>query len=212
MRTISVLLLLTAATGCLDDDSGGGGGGGDLVWMPRDAGIPPRPDSGPRSDGGVRECFDFPAVPAALLPRCTAATRDCVEACPADTPGEECRNTCWATDPTPRSGAPDDVGCNDCILRQLISCIDTAGCHGEIQRYFCCIIDNCPTGEDACISAMCASEAEGMFICGYTLEPGCFGLTSGDIGMCYAESDPESDAGAPAPVDAGAGEDAGGAS
>src|SRR5687767_907319 len=144
---LTVLFLLGAlAAACTEDDPGPGAGGPDddseLVWMPRDAGIPPRQDAGPPTDAGVRECFDYPAVPASLLPRCTAATRDCVSACPEGMTGEACRNGCWNGDPTPRSGAPDDVGCPDCIFRQLISCVDAADCHAEVSAWLCCIVDN----------------------------------------------------------------------
>jgi hypothetical protein len=118
--------------------------------------------------------------------------------------GNECRDACWAGDPTPPSG---DVACPDCVFRQLVSCIDDGGCHAEVAAWLCCIVDNCSASTDpCCIERECGMAGQNMFVCGYTRQPSCFELTSGVIGECYAETD--TDAGVP-DVDAGPAPDAG---
>ena len=177
---------------------------GPRVWMPVDAGIPPRPDAAaaPEQDGGVRVCLELGTLSEAQLPRCRSTTRDCVMGCPGEG-GDECRDACWAADPTPRTGPPDDVGCNDCIFRQVIGCIDRGPCHAEVAAFFCCIVDQCATGGDSCIDEMCNAQAQAMFGCGIAETPECIDVIGGEAGMCYAAEDE------PVEPDAGATEDGG---
>ena len=203
---LSAVLLSGASLGCTGDDDGGAEeeDAGPREWMGTDAGIPPRRDAGPPAeDAGLRICYELPRLTEAELPRCRAATADCVDACPEGDAGEDCRSACWANDPTPASG---DVACQDCVFRQLLGCVEDAGCEAEVAAWLCCIIDNCSSSTDPCCTEReCAALAEPMFICGYTNQPSCFELTSGEIGECYAESDPD----AGVPDDAGVGGDAG---
>jgi len=190
------------------------------AWMPADASIPERPDATYEEDasGGEpgRVCFEpMPLAPAAL-PRCTASTRDCVDACVEGPEGEECRNGCWGSDETPRyteGGA--NVGCNECIFTQLIACLDRDGCDDEVAAFYCCLVDRCSAGGDGCLQTECGTELNAMFSCGAARARHCFALTDGDIGQCYAESDPPigDDAGTDAAADASAdaGVDGGGA-
>jgi hypothetical protein len=144
-----------------------------LEWA--DAGIPDRPDAGSTE---IEICIPVAPLPPEDLPRCTAATRDCILGCPEDDAGEECRNTCWTSDTTPPLG---DVACQNCIFVQLLSCMDLADegvCHASVAEYLCCLASG---GE-------CPTEANNMFTCGFVSEPSCFELTSGMIGQCYAES------------------------
>lgn len=208
-RFLLALALLTSLGACGDDDGGPSASAEDagrLTWMAPDAGIPPRPDGGPPSAdaGAVRVCYDIEPLSEAMLPRCRASTEDCVAACPMGESGNACRDACWRSDSTPPAG---DIGCIDCVFRQLVSCIDTSGCHAEVAAWLCCIVDNCASSADPCCTERnCAELAQTMFVCGYTREPSCFDVTGGDIGQCYAESDP--DAGV-MDVDAGPAPDAG---
>ena len=164
--------------------------------MPVDAGIPPRPDAHATDtpDGGVRVCFDYGTLPDSLLPRCEASTRDCVMECPAEG-GDDCRDACWAADPTPRSGPPESYGCNDCIFRQVIGCIDRGPCHAEVAAFLCCIVEDCATGGDTCIDERCNDEAQAMFGCGIAETPECIDVVGGEAGRCYALEDEPGDAG-----------------
>ncbi len=171
-------------------------GGEPAAWMPADAGIPPRPDASYGEDGSAsasdRVCYEAMPLPGEALPRCTAATRDCVESCPEGSDGDSCRNDCWASDETPRytTEGGGTVGCNDCIFSQLIACLDRDGCDTEVAAFYCCIVDHCPGGGgDSCIQDQCADELGAMFMCGTTLAPECFDVTAGDIGECYTEAD-----------------------
>jgi hypothetical protein len=161
-----------------------------LEWA--DAGIPERSDAGPEPE--IEVCFAVTRLSDDQLPRCTAQTRDCVAACPADTAGEACRNDCWGTDPTPPITVvtQGEIGCDDCVFRSLLSCIDTADngiCHGPVAAYLCCLLAG---------GVGCEDETNEMFTCGFVTAPECFELTSGEIGRCYATSDePENPDGGP---------------
>ena len=173
------MLLLSAAAwvacGVPDADDTDGGQEQELLEY-ADAGIPERVDAGPPVE--VEVCFDL-TLAESQLPRSTAATRDCIAACPEGDPGEACRNDCWGNDPTPPDG---DIACSDCVFRQLIGCIDVADdgvCHGAAAAYVCCLFDG----------GTCEVEANEMFTCGFVSEPECFNLVGGEIGRCYAETD-----------------------
>lgn len=202
LRVPFIAILVCAASACDDDASASDDAG--RVWNPRDAGIPPRVDAGTDSDGGgYRVCYALPEV--AEFPRCRAVTSACVDACPMDDTADACHQACWTSDTYPRSGGSDDIGCIDCVFRQVLRCINDVGCDAEIAAYLCCIIDNCsaPGSAPDCADTMCVDENQAMFTCGYVRDPTCFDLTDGYIGMCYSEEDP--DAG---PLDAGGALDA----
>jgi hypothetical protein len=207
LRFALILCSIAPLAACGDDDGGPSTTDEDAgrTWMPTDAGIPARQDAGPPPDAGEsRVCFELPALTG--FPYCTAATRDCVTACPMGDPGNACRDACWAGDPTPPMG---DVACGDCVFRQLFACAGDAGCQAEVDAFVCCIVDNCAMSTDPmCIENNCTMALQNVYVCTYTADPTCFELTDGYVGMCYAESDP--DGGVPMP-DAGGG-DAGTAS
>lgn len=162
-----------------DPSDDGSDDGNEQLLEYADAGIPERPDAGPEPE--VEICLPIAPLPPEQLPRCTAATRDCIAACPEGDPGEQCRNDCWANDPTPPAG---DTNCNDCVFVQLLSCIDAApeeACHPAVAGFLCCLLGG---------SGACEAETNEMFTCGYYTVPECFDLTGGEIGKCYAETDP----------------------
>ncbi len=193
---VSVTVFALVLAGCEGEPETGGES---AAWMPADAAIPPRPDASYEEDTGTdpdRVCYEAQPLPEAALPRCTASTRDCVDACGDGPEAEACRNACWSTDTTPRyteGGA--DVGCNDCIFAQLIYCLDRDGCADQVAAFYCCIVDQCSAGGEGCVEEQCGAEISALFSCGGMVAPECFRLTDGDIGECYADVDPPMTAG-----------------
>ena len=195
-----LLLALALSAACAPAGDNTGEGEGETAGQPlvyTDAGIPDRPDAPP--DGGVDVCYPVAPVPDADLPRCLAATRDCIAACPADATADACHNACWANDPTPATAA--GTNCSGCVFAQLLACVDTHGCHDAVSTYLCCVVDACAGGAPGC-DQQCANDANAMFQCGFVQSPQCFDLTGGDIGRCYAATDPP-------PPDAGPAADGG---
>ena len=211
-------LLAGTALGCGDDASSAPDGGargdggaradasterdsGPLVWRPRDAGRTPDADviDTPLDSGTAnRECAQRRTpLPAMLLPRCSADTRDCIAACPQSADPEACREACIDADPTPPEPRYN-LDCGACIYLQLFACIDAADCHEGVADVFCCLADRCPSGSpEGCGDQMCAREIEVAVTCGYFADMSCLDFLGGMIDECYAPSSGDADAGAP---------------
>lgn len=197
-----VLVAAVALTfGCGDDDGPpdpvDGGNGDAPVFMPPDTGLMLR-DSG-MVDTSVSECMRprLEPPPEELLPRCSAETRDCVMRCPEEEDG--CADLCWAADETPAD--PDLGACGDCVIFDLLACMDAGGCDQEVAEIFCCGERECPPGSaEDCFDVMCQPQLQALFTCGLGMAPGCFEELNGE-GACYDQT-PLTDAGVP--DDAGA--------
>lgn len=210
------VLMLLAGSACGDDDGaadegvdGGGSGGrggdddGPLVWTPGDAGqtLPPIDVPPPSaSDAGVagRACaMPRTPLPAAVLPRCAASTRECIDACPSAADPDACRETCIGSDTTPpETASMYGIACDSCIYLQLFACIDAAGCHDGVAEFFCCAADKCPAGSpEGCGEQRCGAELMAALTCGYYAKMECLELTSDLSGQCFAPGD-DADGGA----------------
>src|SRR5688500_15499765 len=135
MRRTTLTLLVSLAValgGCGDDDRrpGGDTDAGPITVMDGSA-IDEDAGTGGEDAGPVRACEE-PAVPfrAELAPRCTAATKTCIEACDDPATINACVEMCIADDTT----EPADLGggvmvdCNDCIFLAQSYCLDQNGC------------------------------------------------------------------------------------
>jgi hypothetical protein len=198
---LSLMLISALGMGCGDDDegspvsdggagsgaagssagTGGGAGtvatdGGDL-----DSGVADAGDSGP---GACAEPLN--PLPAVLLPRCTAATAQCVVDCSAVAAEDRsaCQNACLNADTQPSVAG---LGCTDCRFIQLLACADANGCHDEVAAMRCCIDEKCPTGNSApgCADTMCAAEVEAALTCAINETPDCVDPTKPAIVTCY---------------------------
>ena len=179
-----VIACLPIAAACGDDDGpadpSDGGNGDAPIFMPPDTGLMLR-DSG--MVDGASECIRprLEPPPAERLPRCSAETRACVAACGDDEDG--CADICWADDETPAD--PDIGACGDCVILDLLACLDAGGCNQEVAEIFCCGERECPPGSaEDCFDVMCAPQLQALFACGLGMAPGCFDELNGD-GACY---------------------------
>ena len=176
--------LCAAFAACGGGDVGGGDNNDDALLEYADAGVPERPD--PPTNEPADVCIPWAPVPSDQLPRCEAATKDCVVACPGDSSGDQCRSDCWANDPTPAPSANLQLNCQGCIFTQLLACIDAGPCHDAVSTHFCCVADACAAGEPQC-DQQCPDTNAAMFTCAFSASPQCIDLVGGDVGLCYAE-------------------------
>lgn len=183
-----------------------GGDAGKLVWHP-DANIDFDASDDP-SGGGAMQALDAGSalagrdcakermpLPAAVLPRCRASTRDCVAACAGSADADTCRGTCLKADdmpPEPTYG----LDCQGCVYLQLFGCLDQGGCHDGVAEVFCCIEDKCPTGSaDNCGDQMCGNEIRAAATCGYYKKMECLDFLGGTINQCFEGQSAGTDAG-----------------
>lgn len=163
------------------------------------------PEAGPPPTGSCAEPRQL--LPASLLPRCSAATHDCVIQCGLDNPeygADACREACLAADGTPASSiAGFPVDCPNCTVAQLLACADQNGCHDETAAFVCCL-EGCG-GSPAC-AEQCAGELQAFGLCVYYSAPQCTDYVDGPMSACFAETDGENGGAG----GAGGGENAGG--
>ncbi|MDD9935723.1 MAG: hypothetical protein OXT09_19075 [Myxococcales bacterium] len=212
-------MLLSGSVACGDDSGDSDDGGGsdttpdagtagpadageedeeELVWMPMDAGTG---DSSSDSTGSSndssnmssiegRECAqERDLLPDALLPRCSAATRDCVAGCAENADADACREACLAADDTPAEGM-FGLNCSSCIYLQLFGCFDQAGCHEGVAELFCCLADRCADNDDdGCAETMCGDELDAAITCGYFAQESCVNFLGEELGACFADDD-----------------------
>ncbi|HEV8248062.1 MAG TPA: hypothetical protein VGP93_19945, partial [Polyangiaceae bacterium] len=153
---------------------------------------PPPPmsmDAGTIASGTCAE----PRAPlsTSLLPRCKAATLECIVQCGLTSDQynlDACRNACLAADGTPAASASGfAVDCPTCTLLQLLACADTGGCHEETAAFICCI-EACG-GSDTCASTQCSGELSAFGLCVYYSAPDCVDYDKGPMNACFATSD-----------------------
>ena len=173
MRRIGILMAcgaLAFAFGCDDRDPGIMlmDGGPDV-----DSGPATTPDSGPATtpDSGSGDTCPPATAPAPSNPMaCEAATLTCLMGATT----ADAQQACLDAD-------ADAAGCNQCLNAEVISsCSQTGLCDDEFGEVQCCLMEQCPTGEQTCIDgalmgacgtdfnafAMCANTAIGSMQCG----------------------------------------------
>ena len=190
-----ILMLALGAVACGDDDgrtgdtgpglTDGGTDSGQITFDTGpevDSGIvlvdagPTGTDSGPTgTDAGTCTPRPITAIPAALLPRCEAATLQCLIDCGAD---GTCQNGCLAADTTPEA---EGVTCLICISSQQISCGVANGCDGDYAAVDCCIQANA-CEDQACIDTNCGGEQTTLQTCLQGAGAACMPA----VQMCFA--------------------------
>jgi hypothetical protein len=136
--------------------------------------------SAPVGDGGATPIaceVDWSMPPEEVLPRCASVTHDCLAACsPVDF---ACARGCLAEDATPAGvfrGAPFD--CEQCVAHVQMSCLDTRGCHSELETLTCCAEEKCGGLDQTCMSTDCPMELEWLQTCANRV--GTCGLFAGE--------------------------------
>jgi hypothetical protein len=91
-------------------------------------------------------------------------------------------------DATPPLTDPMDpslmIDCATCITYNQFYCLDSRGSHAELAALNCCVEDNCPTGEAACVQGSCGPEITALQ--GSAAAPTCLGIpTMGDFAVCF---------------------------
>jgi hypothetical protein len=127
-----------------------------------------------------RECAErVVSLPTTALPRCTAATRRCVDACTTST----CIWSCIDADTMP---ALDGVNCDRCIGHQQVACSSTHTCSDEWSDYACCWDTNCRSSADpvGCGELYCGSPLSRWQSC-FRATP-CAYITAPMIQQCFA--------------------------
>jgi hypothetical protein len=162
------------ADGDGDDQAGGGGNGG-----------------GDAEDGAGACGQAATGVPAELLPRCTAQTRQCVEGCAAEGENADpdaCQEACLTQDTQPQGGEDGEqdeaIDCETCVWIQILACADRDGCHEPLAAAECCEEQRCT--DDATCETECAAEAEAWETCLFDTTPHCVDLLAGDASSCFA--------------------------
>jgi hypothetical protein len=145
---------------------------------PSDAGGPPKPTgtcAQPRQP-----------LPQSLLPRCSAATRACIEQCPLqheeENAIEDCRDACVEADTTPEASG---VSCSDCVFNELLACAAARGCADQTAFLYCCIED-CVKKQDAtCLMTACADDIQAFGYCVGYGPTECVSFTEGPRARCF---------------------------
>jgi hypothetical protein len=144
-------------------------------------------------DSGSTEACAQPRepLPAALLPRCAAATRDCFLACrdgidDAQDPSQ-CEEACLKADTTPAAeGSGGALTCQPCVQLQELACGERAGC-GDANASLLCCIEACNSSADPnCLAQTCGRELESFSYCYAYRAPQCLSVDEELVSQCFA--------------------------
>jgi hypothetical protein len=160
----------------------------------------PPPKQDPPPTGACAEPLQ--PLPSSVLPRCSAATSDCITQCDLELPDDEaddCRDACQEADTTPADTSLGyEIDCSGCVFNQLLACGEAHGCHDEVAGLMCCITDCQATGDPACLEAECTDEITAFGYCVYYGNEDCVKYESEWLSACFATgSAPPPDAGSP---------------
>lgn len=147
------------------------------------------------------ECDGHPTpLPAAMLPRCSAATWDCLSKC--DILDFGCPGRCVTADTTPAEPTYG-ITCASCIDYEQYVCSDQNGCHDVNAELECCRRAKCLNSTDPnCLSKQCPSEAYAYGYCLGSVTPTCSSVIDGPARGCFPADVAAPDGGA---KDAGGG-------
>lgn len=187
---VSLALVVPACTSSTDhtadDDTDAG-----RVYAPSDAGTATpmdgvdagplgNPDAGPAS---TESCGEVPTLPDELLPRCSAETQYCLEACP-EMDGD-CRFACIEADTHPIGG--DEPGCLQCVVLSMLHCLETHECAEPVATALCCDRENCgPGSAPDCRDTECGAESEALATCAAIFAPECSLWVGSEFDGCFA--------------------------
>ncbi|MCB9620885.1 MAG: hypothetical protein H6724_15710 [Sandaracinus sp.] len=163
MKKLALVGILSVlGFGCGDDDGGRTGTDSGLTLM--DSGTITLPDTGTMMtmDSGTTsrgECeMPLAALPAEVLPRCSAETATCISMATSNA----ALQACFDADMTPPFVEGDfELDCGLCSTFQLISCGSNNGCGAEWADWNCCLE---PCADEAC-AAGCNSFRDAFVTC-----------------------------------------------
>jgi hypothetical protein len=151
-------------------------------------------DPGPASDAGgppkpTGTCAQpRQPLPQSLLPRCSAATRACIEQCPLqheeENAIEDCREACVEADTTPADLATG-VSCGDCVFNELLACAAARGCADQTAFLYCCIEDCVKKADATCLQTSCADDIQAFGYCVGYGPTECTSFTEGPRARCF---------------------------
>lgn len=180
---------LTLAFSACDNDRTTDPDGGPIVLSDSgpttpDSG-PTTPDSGPTTpDSGVEPACaeDLPPFPAALAPRCSDATRTCLNACTTS----PCVTSCIRMDDTPSTTAGgQEINCETCIGLSQNYCLQENGAEALVDAFRCCLANSGCTTE-ACVQTMCGTEIAALESPSNPAGGACGGPpTTGEYAVCF---------------------------
>ncbi|MAR57153.1 MAG: hypothetical protein CMM93_09015 [Rickettsiales bacterium] len=178
--TISMVLMGLMAFGCGDDDRATDDDG---ITIP-DSGVADMNTTTPDMNtttpdmGEMRECaqelpnlVEINASPEGMgmiLPRCEAATLECLQGCE----DAACEEACFTADGTPDLdlGGGNTIDCNLCYNVQFNYCIYD-GCPDEFSAFLCCAEDNGCSDINNCPA--CSAEQDTLLTCAQPVLNGC---------------------------------------
>jgi len=205
LRAATLALCALSLIACGDDDVG------DAPIIMIDAGAdmitpPPVDMFVPRDMGTACAPSPITPLPAAALPRCSAATQATVVACglPSTPAIGMCIGNALTADTTPAlTSMGATINCGTCFNIQQLSCFYAAGCDTQLDQLQCCLTANSCTNANACPA--CMTQLGAVQTCaGMNLE--CFDANMGELANCFGDAPtdggvPDTDAGTP--VDGG---------
>lgn len=113
---------------------------------------------GPSGECGKKACAEpLAPLPAEFLPRCSADTLACIEACRTNA----CLLDCLEADRmTPRAFDGALYGCKSCIDHQIAACLAKTSCLPGEAALYCCIEERCGGTFDSACETRCAAELD----------------------------------------------------
>lgn len=157
---------------------------------------PPAPPPVVEPPPPMGQCAERPSyVPESLLPRCSAASWQCVADCTSivsedDDAVRECQEACAEADLTP--GAEyngSDLECDGCTFEQLRACAAEQGCEEQVALVTCCIEDCFASANPgACFDNECSGPITAFAYCVGFDSPECFDYIEGPMSRCFDRS------------------------
>lgn len=120
-------------------------------------------ECGPSGTCVTMACAEpFDPLPETSLPRCSAETLSCIQACATN----RCVVDCLEADTTP-IGSLDGVefGCIDCIDYQIEACLTRTPCQPTQAALYCCAEARCDGTFDEACEERCALELDDATTC-----------------------------------------------
>ncbi|WP_438032450.1 MopE-related protein [Sorangium sp. So ce204] len=119
----------------------------------------------------VKACAEpIEALPDTHLPRCSADTEPCIDACTVSS----CVDDCFDADTTaPRSYRGVSFDCAGCVDHQIQACTSRM-CQRSLAVASCCVVERCRGVIDKVCEDQCGEELDAFYDCSDTTECGFF--------------------------------------
>ncbi|WP_437596970.1 MopE-related protein [Sorangium sp. So ce590] len=119
-------------------------------------------ECGPGGTCAAKACAEpSEPLPDTHLPRCSADTRPCIQACTVSS----CVDDCYEADTTtPRMFDGVWVDCAGCVDYQVQACA-ARSCQPSLSAAYCCIVEHCGGTLDSACEDRCAVELDEYYRC-----------------------------------------------